>query len=88
MALIPDNPIVPTPTITATQAGNTAAPVDVTFTINDIEMLWQAKQCAKQDTHAYVTAFIADPASGMSGGPLDKLFNALIVELATDTVTK
>ena len=88
MALIPDNPIVPTPTITATQAGNTAAPVDVTFTINDIEMLWQAKQCAKQDTHAYVSAFIADPASGMSGGPLDKLFNALIVELATDTVTK
>ena len=88
MSLIPDNPVVPTPTITATQAGNTAAPVDVTFTINDIEMLWQAKQCAKQDTHAYVTAFIADPASGMSGGPLDKLFNALIVELATDTVTK
>lgn len=88
MALIPDNPIVPTPTITATQAGNTAAPVDVTFTIDDVEMLWQAKQCAKQDSHAYVTAFIADPASGMAGGPLDKLFNALIVELATDTVTK
>ena len=88
MPLIPDNPIKPIPVINATQAGNTAAPVDVTFTIDDVEMLWQAKQCAKQDTHAYVTAFIADPASGMAGGPLDKLFNALIVELATDTVTK
>ena len=88
MALIPDNPIVPTPVITATQAGNTAAPVDVTFTIDDIELLWQAKQCAKQDSHAYVSAFITDPTSGMAGGPLDKLFNALNVELATDTVTK
>lgn len=88
MALIPDNPIVPTPTITATQAGNTTAPVDVTFTINDVELLWQAKQCAKQDTHAYVSAFIADPTSGMAGGTLDKLINALVVELATDTVTK
>ena len=88
MALIPDNPIVPTPVITATQAGNTAAPVDVTFTINDVELLWQAKQCAKQDSHAYVSAFIADPASGMAGGTLHKLINALTVELATDTVTK
>lgn len=88
MALIPENPIKPTPVITATQAGNTAAPVDVTFTIDDDELLWQAKQCAKQDSHAYVSAFIADPTSGMAGGPLDKLFNALIVELATDTVTK
>ena len=85
MALIPENPTVPTPTITATQAGNTAA---VTFTINDIELLWQAKQCAKLDTHAYVSAFIADPTSGMAGGTLDKLINALVVELATDTVTK
>ena len=88
MALIPENPIKPTPTITATQAGNTAAPVDVTFTIDDVELLWQAKQCAKQDSHAYVSAFIADPTSGMAGGPLDKLINALVVELATDTVTK
>ena len=88
MALIPDNSIKPTPVITATQDGNTSSPVDVTFTIDDTELLWQAKQCAKQDTHAYVSAFIADPTSGMAGGTLDKLINALVVELATDTVTK
>ena len=35
MALIPDNPILPVPEITVTQAGNTASPIDVAFTIND-----------------------------------------------------
>ena len=88
MALIPENPTVPTPVITATQAGNTAAPVDVTFTINDVELLWQAKEACRQDTHAYVSAFIADPTSGMAGGTLDKLINALVVALASSTVTK
>ena len=88
MPLIPENPTVPTASVTITQAGNTASPVDVAFTIDDDELLWQAKEACRQDTHAYVSAFIADPTSGMAGGTLDKLINALVVELATDTVTK
>ena len=88
MALIPENPIVPTATVTITQAGNTASPVDVAFTIDDDELLWQAKEACRQDTHAYVTAYLADPTVGLAGGALDKLINALVVELASSTVTK
>ncbi len=88
MSLIPENPVVPTATVTITQPGNTASPVDVAFTVDDDELLWQAKEACRQDTHAYVTAYLADPASGMSGGPLDKQINALVVALASSTVTK
>ena len=88
MALIPDNPVVPTATVTITQPGNTAAPVDVTFTIDDDELLWQAKEACRQDSHAYVTAYLADPTVGLAGGALDKQINALVVALASSTVTK
>jgi hypothetical protein len=39
MSLIPENPVVPTATVTITQPGNTASPVDVAFTIDDDELL-------------------------------------------------
>lgn len=86
MALIPDNPIVPTPTVTVTQTGNTVSPVDVSFSINDPELLYQAKEVCRQDTHAFISAYLADTAE-FTGGPLDKLFNAIAVAIASDTVT-
>ena len=88
MPLIPENPTVPTAVVTATQAGNTTTPVDVAFTIDDDELLWQAKEACRQDTHAYVTAYLADPTVGLAGGALDKQINALVVALASSTVTK
>ena len=49
MSLIPDNPVVPTATVTITQPGNTASPVDVAFTIDDDELLWQAKESGRMN---------------------------------------
>ena len=87
MALIPDNPILPVPEITVTQAGNTASPIDVAFTINDNELVYQAKAACRQDTHAYVSAYISTSA-GFTGGALDKLLNAIVTKLAATVVTK
>ena len=88
MSLIPDNPVVPTATVTVTQSGNTASPADVAFTVDDDELLWQAKEACRQDSHAFVTAYLADPTVGLAGGALDKQINALVVALASSTVTK
>ena len=82
MPLIPENPTVPTATVTITQPGNTASPVDVAFTIDDDELLWQAKEACRQDSHAYVTAYLADPTSGMAGGALWPVIGADAVYVA------
>jgi acetyl-CoA carboxylase alpha subunit len=87
MALIPDNPVLPTPPVTVTQINNVVEDTTVSFTVADAEILWQAKEAARQDTHDYVSGYIANTPH-LTGGALDKLINAIVVGLASQTVTK